>query len=303
MVAPSLHAPASRTSAGESATKRSLAGLSIPMVATFVGYVVLFASPAHDLFQSWSTEPDAGHGLLLFPVSLWLAWREGIDPKAKPNRRLGTALLIIAVLTRAVGSLAAEIFSQRFSMWLAAIALVIFYFGLAQVRRWWLPAILLLLSIPLPAIIMNVLANPLQFRASRVAVSLIKWRKIPVLATGNVINIPGHQLFVAEACSGLRSLTALIALGVMIGGMYLRTVPSRLLLLGLTIPVAIMVNAFRIFLTAFLMYFVDPSLGVGAAHMREGFMMFAVAFVILALVAAVVRQAEALIHNRGLQHD
>ena len=219
---------------------------SAPAVLAGVAFVVLFAGPFTNLAAQWWNDPDAGHGLLLFPVALWLAWREGIDPDARANVRWGATLLVGAILIRAVGAAAAELFTQRFSIWLAAVGLVVFQWGWPQVRRWWLPAVLLPLSIPLPAILTDALANPLQFKASQLATTMIKWRHIPVVTLGNVIRLPptrsfaGATLFVAEACSGLRSLTALLSLGVLIGGMYLRQVPSRVLLVLLAIPVAVL---------------------------------------------------------------
>lgn len=266
--------------------------LSPPAVLAGLAFVVLFTTPFTGLVSQWWTDPDAGHGLLLFPVALWLAWREGIDPDARPNVAWGIALLVSAIVLRAVGSAAAELFTQRFSIWIAAVGLVVYQFGWPQIRRWWLPVVLLPLSIPLPAILTDGLANPLQFKASQLATAMIRWRHIPVNLTGNVITIPNATLFVAEACSGLRSLTALLALGVLIGGMYLRTVPSRLLLVLLAIPVAVLVNAARIFLTAFLVYFVDPAAGQGAFHRNEGWAMFMIAFLVLGAVAAIVRLGE-----------
>ena len=186
------------------------------------------------------------------------------------------------MLLRALGSLAAELFSQRFSIWLATVGLIVFCCGWRQVKAWWLPLALLALSIPFPAMITNVLAIPLQYRASHLGTALIEWRNIPVRATGNVISIPGQQLFVAEACSGLRSLTALIALGVMVGGMWLTTVPARIFLLLISIPVAVVINGIRVFLTAFLMYFVDPALGKGFMHESQGWGLFLVSLLILA---------------------
>ncbi|MGH7583350.1 MAG: exosortase/archaeosortase family protein [Gemmatimonadales bacterium] len=279
-----------------------LAGLrhwraAVPAVALGIAFVALFAPPFAGLVHEWWTDPDAGHGLLLFPVGLWLAWRSGIDPEARPNVRAGITLLVAAVLLRALGSIAAELFTQRLSIWLAGLALVVYFAGWVQVRRWWLPMILLPLAIPLPAILTNLMAIPLQFRASQLATAMIHWRHMPVVTTGNVINLPpnwqvgfpGQRLFVAEACSGLRSLTALLALGVLIGGLYLRGWPSRLLLVMLAIPVAVLVNAIRIFLTAFLVYFVNPSWGVGALHRNAGWLMFSIAFLVLGAVAALMR--------------
>src|SRR5205085_9048384 len=133
--------------------------------------------------------------------------------------------------------------------------LTVWYFGFRQLLRWWLPFALVALSIPLPELILNRIALPLQFTASKIGASLLAWRQIPVLLTGNVIRIPGHQLFVAEACSGLRSLTALISLGVLLGAITLDKPVSRALLLAAAIPVAIMLNGVRVFLTGFLVFF------------------------------------------------
>ncbi len=266
-----------------------------PVAVAALAFVLLFAGPIAGLAHQWWTDPDAGHGMLLFPVALWLAWQAGVRSASRPNIALGVVFLILAVLLRAIGGLAAEFFTQRFAIWLALVGLTTFLWGFRQVLHWWLPFALLLLSIPLPATITNSLAVPLQFRASNLGTALIRWREIPVQTHGNVIAIPGQLLFVAEACSGLRSLTALIALGVMIGGIWLRSVPARILILLIAIPVAILVNGFRIFLTAFLMYFVSPDLGQGFMHTTEGWVLFIVALAFLAAVAVIIRAFESRI--------
>ena len=105
------------------------------------------------------------------------------------------------------------------------------------------------------------------------------------MVTGNVIRIPGQELFVAEACSGLRSLTALISLGVLLGAMFLNHWTSRTLLLGLTIPIAILINGVRVFLTGFLVLYVSPDMGEGFMHTSEGMVMFGGAFLMTSAVA------------------
>lgn len=263
-----------------------------PVAFALIAFILVFAEPIQSLTAQWWDDPDAGHGLLLFPVSLWLAWQAGLRTDTRGNVVFGSIIIVGAMLLRALGGLAAEFFTQRFSIWLTIVGIVVFLWGVRQVLHWWLPLTLLLLSIPLPATITNSMAVPLQFQASRLGTALIEWRDIPVRLQGNVIDIPGQRLFVAEACSGLRSLTALIALGVMIGGMWLSTIPGRLLVLLLAIPVAIAVNAVRIFLTAFLMYFVSPELGQGFMHKSEGWALFVLALVLLAGLAFIVRAAE-----------
>jgi exosortase len=178
-------------------------------------------------------------------------------------------------------------------MLLAAAGLVLFFLGWRQLLRWWLPAVLLALSIPIPAVLTNSLALPLQLTASRWGADALAFRHVPAVLSGNVIRLPGRDLFVTEACSGLRSLTALLSLGVLAGGLWLRHPASRLLLVALAIPVAMVVNAFRVFVTGFLVYFVDPALGEGFIHLSEGWLLFVIAFLILGGFTWVVRALEA----------
>jgi exosortase len=252
---------------------------------TAVMFVLLFAKPATLMFDAWWNDPNSGHGLLLAPLSLYFAWKSGIVEGSKPQRVLGAAILIFAVLFRYAADLAAELFVMRGSMLMALAGLTVWYAGFRQLLHWWLPFTLTALSIPIPDVILNTVALPLQFMASKIGAGLLKWRDIPVMMTGNVIRIPGQELFVAEACSGLRSLTALLSLGVLLGAMFLQKWPTRVVLLLLAIPVAIVINGIRVFMTGFLVLFVSPEMGEGFMHTSEGMVMFGGAFLIISLVA------------------
>lgn len=274
----------------------------LPLLAATLAFALLFFRPFTLLIRDWLHDPDAGHGLLLFPLALWLAWRSGLGQRASPNRGLGILLLAGAVLLRYLSGLAAELFTMRFSMVAALAGLVTFVWGFRQVVRWWLPFTLLLLSIPIPAILTNTLAFPLQFKASAMGAALLEFRHVPVRLMGNIILLPGRQLFVTEACSGLRSLTALLSLGVLVGGLWLRWPVSRLLLIAITLPVAVLINAFRVFTTGFLVYQVSPELGEGFMHLSEGWLMFVVAFGILGLAAWGMRRLEQVVITRRENH-
>jgi exosortase len=274
-----------------------------PVLLAAAAFLILFANPLRLLAIDWWSDPDAGHGLLLAPLSLWLAWRSGIVTEARPQRILGGLLLGGSVLLRYLAGLAAEMFTMRLSIVGALVGILLFVYGWRQVMRWWLPILLFTLSIPLPAIITNAIALPLQFKASQMGAALLEARHVPVRLTGNVIMLPGgHRLFVTEACSGLRSLTALLSLGVLIGGLWLKYPVSRVILLALAIPVAVLINGVRVFLTGFLVFFVSPALGEGFMHVTEGWLMFIVAFAILGLFAWVAGRLESSFRARKVQH-
>jgi exosortase len=265
---------------------------SAPVIALALVFALLFYQPFVLLLDDWWTNPEAGHGLLLAPVALWLAWRSRNEAIGQPNRPLGIVVLGFATVLRYVSGLAAELFTMRVSMVLAAVGIVLYFQGVSKVRHWWLPFTLLLLSIPLPELIVNAIAIPLQFRASRMGAALLQMRYVPVRLEGNVILLPQHRLFVTEACSGLRSLTALLSLGVLAGGLWLKRPISRIALLAAAIPVAVILNGIRVFLTGFLVYFVSPKMGDGFMHLTEGWLIFVIAFVILGGFAWALASAE-----------
>jgi exosortase len=256
------------------------------------------------LVRDWWTLPEAGHGLLLAPVAIWLAWKSGIRPDAKGNVALGVSMLVAAVLIRFMAGLAAELFTMRASVVLALGGLTVYHYGFRQLLRWWLPFLLACLSIPLPELITQALALPLQFKASQMGAALLRWREIPVLLTGNVIRLPGHELFVTEACSGLRSLTALLALAVLMGGLMFKHPVTRFLLVLLAIPIAIVINGVRVFMTGFLVYFVDPKMGEGFMHLTEGWLLFLVSLASIGALAWLGLQAERLVRrDHGVPAD
>jgi len=263
-----------------------------PIALAVLSFAILFWSPMVTLVRDWWSDPEAGHGLLLGPLALILMWRRGLDRSSKPQPWLGLTLLFLSVLLRYLSGLAAELFTMRASMLGAAIALIVFAFGMRQVIRWWLPLTLLVLSIPLPAVLTGTLALPLQFKASQFGAALLEWRNVPVVLKGNVIQLPGRSLFVTEACSGLRSLTSLLAIGVLVAGLWLRSPLLRAFLVALALPIAVLLNGVRVFLTGFLVYFVDPKLGDGMLHMTEGWVIFVIAFLILGAIAWVLVRVE-----------
>jgi exosortase len=235
-------------------------------------------------------------------VALFLAWRGGILPDSKPQRVLGLTLLVVAVLIRCASGLAAELFTMRGSVVMALGAITIYQFGFRQLLHWWLPFALLCLSIPLPELVTQALALPLQFKASQMGAALLEMRNVPVRLSGNVILLPGRQLFVTEACSGLRSLTALLSMAVLFGALMLKTPISRVALVLLAIPVAIVINGIRVFLTGFLVFFVSPAFGEGFMHKTEGWLLFLVSLSVLAAFAWAGSFVERLVMRRGEVH-
>lgn len=264
----------------------------VTVALALVAFVLLFHKPATLLVRDWWNDPEAGHGLLLAPAAVWLAWKKGLVAERAPSIVLGLLILVAAVALRLASELAAELFTMRLALVMAMAGLVVYYLGLRQALAWWLPFTLLVLSVPLPELIRSTLALPLQFKASELGAALLEWRNVPVRLAGNVIQLPGHRLFVTEACSGLRSLTALLSLALLMGGIWLRGPLQRVLVVAAAVPIAVGINGVRVFLTGFLVYFVDPKLGEGFMHLTEGWLLFLASFALVGATAFLLSLAD-----------
>lgn len=268
------------TAVGTLVTARSTIGPVGGAVAA--SFLLLFGPALVTLMQDWVTSGEYGHGFLLVPIAAVLARSRVVD---SPSARVavGLAGLALSVGLFLLGALAGERFTQRVGMLGVLVSLTLHYSGWTQVRAWWLPFALLASSIPLPDVVLDTITLPLQLFASGAAVWLLDARHIPVGQAGNVIFLPGQELFVAAACSGLRSVSALFGLTLLIAGTCVRSVPGRLLLLGMAVPLAIGANVLRVFGTGFGAYYLGPEVARGFTHHA----MAAIAFMLpLAVVGA-----------------
>lgn len=243
--------------------------------------LAFIAPPFAGLARDWWVDPEASHGLLLAPVAVWLAWRAGVVRDATPSRAAGLIMLAGAVLVRYAADLSAEVYTGRLSIVIALSAIAVYHLGFRQLRAWWLPLTLLVLSVPPPSVIISAISLPLQFQASRMGAAFLEARHVPVLLSGNIIRLPNHDLFVAEACSGLRSLTALGSISVLAAGMWLNNPVGRIFLVLSSIPIAIGVNAVRVFITGYAIHFIGPEAGKGVLHATEGWLLFVVSLSIV----------------------
>src|SRR5262249_49903976 len=139
-----------------------------------------------------------------------------------------------------------ELFLTRISMVGMVVGVTVFLSGWQTVKALAFPLALLLLTIPLPAIVFNQVAFPLQLIASRVGESILGALAIPVLREGNVLVLATTSLEVAEACSGIRSLVSLLSVGVVLGYTADQRTWTRTLIAASAIPLAILTNGLRV---------------------------------------------------------
>jgi exosortase len=259
--------------------------------------VLLYGPTIVKLVYDWWTNPDYSHGLIVLPLALGLVWhrrRELAEAPTAPSA-LGLGIVVGSLLLLILGTLGAELFLTRASLLAFVAGTIVFLFGWRHLRLVGFPFLLLALTIPIPSIVISRLTLSLQFWASAMAEGILGLFRIPVLREGNVLVLPNATLQVAEACSGIRSITALLTLALVVARFGSTRWAARALIVAAAIPIAVVVNGLRVAAAAVGARWFGAAAVEGAVHEALGWVMFLVAFGMMALWA---RMVNAAVHER-----
>ena len=245
----------------------------------------LYAAVLIDLGAEWWTEDSSSYGMLIPPTALYIAYlRRHITFRLLAQRdALGLWLVALGCLVFLTGSLAGEFFLSRISFVLLLAGLTWTFWGFGRFKTLAFPFVLLATMVPLPAIIYNTAAAPLQLFASTIATDLAQTLGVSIYRDGNVIHLANASLGVEEACSGLHSLSALVVASLLLGFLEQAAIVGRVLLFVLSVPLAIAVNVVRVTGTALLADY-RLEFAMGFYHSFSGWLVFVLGFGTLWLV-------------------
>lgn len=266
----------------------------------------LYATVLTNLVGHWWVDENYSHGLLVPFIIAYVVWLnfDGLKKAVSGSSFLLGALVVVSALFMLLaGTLGAELFVQRISLVLMLIGVIIYFFGSKILQLLAVPFVLLLLAIPIPQIIFNKIAFPLQIYASQLAVWGIRLFSVPTVRKGNVIEILPQNatqiiaLEVVEACSGIRSLMTLMTLALILAYFTRENASQKtdgwtsflaksdfwrgIILMFSAIPIAIITNAGRVTATGVLTYYYGKKATEGFAHDIAGWLVYIVALVLL----------------------
>jgi exosortase len=267
-----------------------VSGLGI-LLALSIGW--LYAGVVAGLVAEWASSPDASYGIVLASVALFVAWRRreafarALDPVGAAFP--GAAMLLTGLCLRLAGQLGADLFLTRISFLLVVTGAIWLLAGRRALRTIAAPLVFLAIAVPLPALVVNAITLPLQLIASRVAEASLATMGVAVFRDGNVLELPSTALEVAEACSGLRSIVSLAAISVLLAWTD-PSFPRRLAIVAASLPIAIVMNGFRIAATGLACEAWGPKAASGSWHTFTGWVTFSIAvFALVQLQRAMAR--------------
>lgn len=252
-------------------------------------WLAIYFDVIRRLIGDWMVDENYSHGFLIPFVSGYAIWRMRDRLRSEPPLPaygLGFGLMMLAVLMLFAGLLAAELYLTRLSMVVSLFALTLYFAGRRRAGLLSFPIGLLLFALPVPSIVFNRIAFPLQLIASDLATRLIRWFDVPALREGNVIELARMKLQVVEACSGIRSLVAMMTLAVIFARFFERRWWLRAVLFIMVIPVAVFVNAVRVAGTGVLAHYHGLQAAEGFLHGFAGRAVFLFEMALLAGVYA-----------------
>lgn len=228
------------------------------------------------MVQDWIHDENNSHGFIVPLVSAYMMWKRRdtlLAQRADPSP-WGILCILAGVAMLVLGWLANEYFTQRFSLIVILSGCVVYWYGWNVMAILAGPMAYLILMIPIPAIIYDAAAFPLKLFVTKVSVAFMKAVGIMVVREGNVMQFPNITLEVVNACSGLRSLTSLLAVGLAYVMLFVKTRWHKLTLVALIFPIALLANMVRVIGTGVLAQYFGAAAAEGFFHEFAGLVIF-----------------------------
>lgn len=245
------------------------------------GLLVLYVPTVILLHRGlWDQEAYA-HGPIVLAIALWLFWRAGLVSAPRIERfasGLGWCLFAVGLVAYALGRSQSMVLLEAGSIPPVAGGLIMALQGWAGLKRYWFPLLFLVFFVPLPPFVIDGITGALKPAVSAVSETILWYAGYPVARTGVVLSIGQYQLLVADACSGLNSMFALSALGLLYLYLARHTSWARIgIMLASILPVAFVANIVRVVALMLITYHAGDEAGQGFLHNFAGLALFLVA--------------------------
>jgi len=211
------------------------------------------------VMEEWSN-PLYSHGYIVPIFALGLLWVrfQPFRPVPAVERWAGLGILVLGLSLRLAGIYMTMMPIDRYSFLISIFGLFMMVGGWHTIR-WAGPALgFLFFMFPLPSVLEQNVLWRLQTLASVGSTFILQTMGVAAFREGNLIRVPGANLNIADACSGLRMLTIFGALAVAMVFLVERPWWDKFIILLSAVPIALIVNIIRITLTGLLYMAAGP---------------------------------------------
>ena len=252
---------------------------------------LIYRRTAAALWTVWTTNDNYSHGPLVPLVSLALVVLRRDRLRALPRRSDARGLLLVALAcAMQVTGLRADVLTlQGWSGIAMLFGLSLSLLGGPRTRALALPIGYLAFMLTFPPFVMNRLSFALKEVAVGVAARAATWLGVTLQRSGMTLWVAGGALEIEDPCSGLRSLLAMLATGVLFAALLRGRAWRRLLLVALSVPMAMAGNALRVTMLAVTAHYAGIPRAVGLFHDVSGYLTYGLSLAGLLAAWALLR--------------
>jgi exosortase len=238
------------------------------------------------LVSEWSTNDDYSHGYFIPALTIYFIYsiHGNLRQIAITPNNVGIFVIAAGLAQLIIAKIGSEYFLQRTSFIIVLLGLVLFLLGWQYFKMLFIPIGYLIFMVPLPAIVWNKIAFPMQLFASYLTEKVVYYLGIPIYREGNVLHLAQTTLEVVAACSGLRSLVTMFALSGALAILSPLSAPKKAILFISAVPIAIFANICRLTFTALLATKMGSDAAQGFLHEFSGIMVFLLGLSLLVTV-------------------
>lgn len=266
--------------------------LLLSAVVLGAGLLWLYRPFLLTLVEAWGSNEDYSHGYLIPFIALYMVYidrRKLAGLQVQPTNS-GLLVIVAGLSVLVLGKIASEFFLQRFSLLVVLSGMILFLLGRTFFLKMAIPVCYLLFMIPLPAILWNRIAFPMQLFSSMLTERVVSLLGIPIFREGNLLHLSETTLEVIAACSGLRSLVTMFALAGVAAYISPKLSAARKwIVFFAAAPIAILANTVRLTGTAVLASFYGAKTAQGFLHDFSGIVVFMVGLLLLGALYRVMQ--------------
>ena len=247
------------------------------------------------LVSVWLEDSNNSHGLLVPLIAGFFIYQKRHDLKSYIDNMgslkcgfwtnsLGLFIFIVSLCIYILFFVGSIDLVPRLMLILSLISLAWYCFGLSLINIILFPMLFMFFMVPVPDSFIGIITLPMKTFATNMAVPMIKIFGIPLVQEGNIIHLTTCTLEVAEACSGIRSLTSMLMLSIFLAYMIKNNNYKRVILVLLSPFIAILANVLRIMGTGILANSYGNRVARGYVHDVSGYLVFIFGFIALLLL-------------------
>ncbi len=236
-----------------------------------------------DLWDMWMRSDEFSSGLLVPLLAVYILWSrrdrlKGVE--IKPAVLVGVAALLFAQFVRFFGTFLMLGSMERLSIVLCVFAVVLLLCGWRFFWKIFTVLLFLLLMLPWPNQVQASITQPLQSWATESAVFSLEMIGYDVVREGNIIRLGDTVVAVAEACNGLRMITAFFVIIALVVLLVERPKWEKAIVFASCLPIALLCNTIRLAVTSIAFTYLKGPRWEGIFHDFGGYAMMPLALAI-----------------------